>query len=269
MKFRGSEVDSKKAAILFIMHFMIFADIIFITVGMLLDLPGYVDNFILLFDLLVCLMLLSEWVVKFMRAKSKREFLKDKENIVTFIASIPYEVLVPAAIPGANLVRYIMLFKLLRIMVLYSKFFNGFKKFIRKTNLDIILGGIFFTVIIFTVLYLVYGSRSNLFENFYFVIVTLTTVGYGDIVPQTFNERVITLLLIVVGLFIVSTVTAALSSYLTDRLMSNDEEIVMDDIKDLLEENSDIIMAELKEIRQENKRLKDEISELKKQINDK
>lgn len=208
-------------------------------------------------------------VNQIIRAESKKEFLKDKENIVTFFASIPYEILLPAVIPGANLVRYVMLFKLLRIMFLYNKFFNGFKKFIRKTNLDLILGGIFFTVIIFTLLYLVYGSRSSLFENFYFVIVTLTTVGYGDIVPQTFNERVITLLLIIVGIFIVSTITAALSSYLTDRLMTGEDEIVIGDIKDIVEENSNVIMEELKVIREENRKLQDEINELKEQINDK
>lgn len=265
MEIYGIKVNTKSVS-LFILHFLIFADIIFITVGLLLDLPNSFNIFILYFDLMICIFLLIEWIIRFYRAESKKEFLKQKENWVTLIASIPFEALIPAVIPGANLLRYIMLFKLLRIMVLFNEFFNGFKRFIRKTNLDLILGGIFFTVIIFTLLYLFYGTSSDLFESFYFVIVTLTTVGYGDIVPHTFNERVITLLLIIVGIFIVSTITAALSSYLTDRLIESDEDPMIESVRVAVEENSKEIMGELKEIREENRRLKEEINELKEQI---
>lgn len=247
------------------MHFLIFTDIIFITAALLLDLPHSMDIFVQMFDLMICIFLLAEWIIRFNRAESKKEFLKEKENWVTLIASIPFEVIIPAVIPGANLLRYIMLFKLLRIMILFNEFFNGFKRFIRKTNLDIILGGIFFTVVIFTALYILFGSSRGMFESFYFVIVTLTTVGYGDIVPVTFNERVITLLLIIIGLFIVSTITAAMSSYLTDRLLSDGEDIMIKDLKDTMEKNNTAIMSELEAIREENKQLRREIEELKKE----
>ena len=207
MEIYGKKVNLKSVS-LFLLHFLIFADIIFISVGLILDLPDDASFYIILFDLMICIFLLSEWIIRFHRTKSKKEFLK--ENWVTLIASIPFEALFPAIIPGANLLRYIMLFKLLRIMVLYNKFFNGFKKFIKKTNLDKIIGAIIFTVVVFTFLYLFFGSSNSLFESFYFVIVTLTTVGYGDIVPKTFNERVITLFLIIVGIFVVSTITETL-----------------------------------------------------------
>ena len=120
---------------------------------------------------------------------------------------------------------------------------------------------------IFTFLYLIFGSSTNLFESFYFVIVTLTTVGYGDIVPKTFNERIITLLLIIVGIFIVSTITAAMSSYLTDRLIESDEDKFKENIENALQKNSKDIMKELKAVRDENKKLQDEINELKELIN--
>ncbi len=264
MKIMGMEVNSK--SLLVILHLLVFADIIFITAGLLLTLPRDVSFDVILFDLVVCSLLLIEWAIHFYRAPSKKEFLKDKENIVTFIACIPIEALLPAIIPGANLLRVIMVLKFMRILILYKKFFNGFKKFIKKTNLDKIIGGLFFTVIVFTILYILFGSSSNLFESFYFVIVTLTTVGYGDIVPKTFNDKVITILLVIVGIFIVSTITAALSSYLTDRLIGSDESEMVEDFKSIVEENSQEVMGELKAVREENKRLQDEINELKELI---
>lgn len=265
MEIYGIKV-SFKSVLVFIIHLLIFIDILLITGALIFDIPNNVSAQIQMFDLVICIFLLAEWSIHFIRSDSKKEFLTEKENIVTFIASIPIEVLLPAVIPGANLLRYIMLLKLLRVMVLYSKFFDGFKKFIIKTKLDHILGAIFFTVIIFTLLYMFFGSSTNIFESFYFVIVTIATVGYGDIVPTSFNEKVITILLIIVGIFIVSTITAAISSYLTDRILENDDREVIEDIKETLEDNSRIMMNDLKAVREENKKLQEEINELKELI---
>ncbi|WP_405290954.1 potassium channel family protein [Methanobrevibacter sp.] len=268
METKGIQINLKSIA-LFILHFLILADILFITIGLLLDLPTDLSYFVLSFDLFICIILFSEWIINFLRAESKKEFLKDKDHWLTLIASIPIEILLPDLIPSTNILRYVMLFKLFRIIVLYKKFFSGFKKFVKKTNLDKIIGAIFVTVTLFTLLYLYFGSTGNLFESFYFVMVTLTTVGYGDIVPQTFNEKIITLLLIIVGIFIVSTITAAMSSYLTDRLLGGEEEELMDSIQAAVEENTHDIMNELKNVREENKKLQDEINELKELIKNK
>lgn len=39
----------------------------------------------------------------------------------------------------------------------------------------------------------------SLFDSFYFVLVTITTVGYGDIIPQTYEGRITSMLLIIFG----------------------------------------------------------------------
>ena len=88
---------------------------------------------------------------------------------------------------------------------------------------------------------------------------TLSTVGYGDVTPVTFNEKVISLILIIIGIFVFSTITAAISSYLTDRLISSEEENEIE----FMEEKFNSLENELKEIRKENKDLHEEIHDLK------
>lgn len=242
---------------------VIIVDIFFITIAMLFNLPDEIAFTILIFDFIVCIILLVEWLVNFYLSSPKKLFLKQKDNWISLIASIPFDVLLPAVIPGISLLRYLRLLKLLRLVVLFNRFFDGFEKFIRKSNLDKILGGVFFTIIIFTVLFYVYGTTYDLFDDFYFVIVTLTTVGYGDITPHTFNEKIISIILIFAGIFVFSTITAAISSFLTDRLLKTDEEEMGDIIEGALEENLNNILNELKSLREENKILKDEIDELK------
>ena len=189
-----------------------------------------------------------------------------KSNWIDLIASIPFDVILPTIIPSAGLLRYLRLLKLLRVVALFNRFFNGINKFLDKTNLDKILGGVIFTILIFTVLMYYYGPSYGLFDDFYFVIVTLTTVGYGDVTPHTFNEKVIAIALIFVGIFVFSTITAVISSFFTDRLLNKEE----DDIDQLIEENVKTINDELSEIKKElevshkeNQELKEEIQELK------
>ena len=131
------------------------------------------------------------------------------------------------------------------------------------------MGAIFIIVVIFTALMYILGPTYNLFDDFYFVVVTLATVGYGDVVPKTFNEKVITIILIIIGVFVFSTITAAISSFLTDRLLVKEEDdigkIVEDNVKSINEE-LDQIKAELEITQKQNRELKDEILELKELI---
>lgn len=223
---------------------------------MLLPLPETIQTNIEIFDFIICIILLIEWSITFYLSTPKKVFLKQKENWIDLIASIPFDVLLPIVLPQAGLLRYLRLLKLLRVIALFNRFFNSFEKFIKTSNLDKILGGVFFTVLIFTVLLYIWGPTYDLFDDFYFVIVTLTTVGYGDVTPVTFNEKIISLVLIVIGIFIFSTITAGISSYLTERLISKDEIDV--------EEKLDLIIDELKSVREENKRLSEELEKLKK-----
>ena len=239
-------------------HILIIVDILAITIAMFWQLPARVAFDIQLFDFCICVILLIEWGINFYLSTQKLLFLKQKDNIIDLIASIPFDVLLPVVIPQVGILRYLRLLKLLRVIVLFNRFFTGFKKFMRDSNLDKILGGVFFTIIIFTLLLYLFGSSYDLFDDFYFVIVTLTTVGYGDVTPVTFNEKLITILLIIAGVFIFSTITAGISSFLTDRLISSDNEEV--------DEKLDTVLDELECIREENKKLHDELNDLKNKL---
>lgn len=241
--------------IFILLHVFIILDIIAITIVMIWDVPARVAFDIQIFDTTLCIILLIEWAINFYKSSPKSTFLKQKDNIIDLIASIPFDVVLPAVIPSVAMLRYLRLLKLLRIIALFNRFFNGFKKFLKDSKLDKVFGWVIFTVIVFTLLFYLFGSTYGLIDDFYFVIVTLTTVGYGDITPVTFNEKLITIFLIGAGVFIFSTITATISSYLTDRLMSEDNQEVDDKL--------DEIINELKVIRGENKELKKEIKKLK------
>ena len=268
MNIFGREVN-KRYAIWVALHVLIVIDIVLISVAMLFELPKDIALSIQIFDFIVCIILLIEWSITFYISKPKSVFLKQKSNWIDLIASIPFDVLLPAIIPQVSLLRYLRLLKLLRVVALFNRFFHGLNKFLQKSNLDKILGGVVFTVIFFTLLLYLFGSSYGLFDDFYFVIVTLTTVGYGDVTPTTYNEKLITIILIIVGIFIFSTITAAISSYLTDRFLNEEENGIESSIEENVKPiNEDLsnIKKELEATHRQNEELKQEIVELKELI---
>lgn len=213
---------NKRMILWFGMHGLIIIDIILITYAMIFSPAEDLALRIMIFDFVVCIILLIEWSYNFYLFSPKSVFLKDRGNWLSLIASIPFDVILPAVIPGISLLRYLRLLKFLRIVVLFSRFHVGITDFLEKSRLDKIIVAILFTIVLFTFLLWLFGPTYGLYDDFYFVRVILTTVGYGDIIPITSGEKIISLALIIVGVFVFSTITAAISSYLTDKLIDDE-----------------------------------------------
>lgn len=248
------------------LQFLIVLDIFLISLMLVLNLPSRVVSFIQTFDLIICIFLLTEWAVSFLSSQSKRDFLAKKGNWLDLIASIPFDAILPIVMPHVSLLRYFRLLKILRIIVLFNSLISSLENFIRKTNIDKVLLGVFVTIIIFTLVLWNWGTLSFV-DSLYFVIETITSVGYGDITPQTVNEKAITIVLIFVGVFVFSTITAVFSSFFTDRLI--DDEKIEEELRDvkhdlaLMQTQNDELKRDLDVLKNQNEDLISEIGELK------
>ena len=246
---------------------LIIVDLFLITISLIFEIPNDVMLNIQQFDLIVCIILLGEYFLNLFLSGSKKLYIFDKENIVGLIASIPFDYILPLILPVALPVvflRYLRIFKLIRVVKLAQ--FDIIKDLFRKTGLHKVLIGIFITILIFWAAFFLFSPSYGWVDDFYFVIVTLTTVGYGDVTPKTYNEKVLAIILILIGVFVFSAITALMSSFLTDRILDDDEEDRVSEIQETIEEKYENIMAEIKSVRMENKQLKDEANELKAEI---
>lgn len=246
---------------------LIIVDLFLITISLIFEIPNDVMLNIQQFDLIVCIILLGEYFLNLFLSGSKKLYIFDKENIIGLIASIPFDYILPLILPVALPVvflRYLRIFKLIRVVKLAQ--FDIIKDLFRKTGLHKVLIGIFITILIFWAAFFLFSPSYGWADDFYFVIVTLTTVGYGDVTPKTYNEKVLAIILILIGVFVFSAITALMSSFLTDRILDDDEEDRVSEIQETIEEKSENIMAEIKSVRMENKQLKDEANELKAEI---
>lgn len=267
MKLFGKERDIGYYYNQFLPNLIIF-DLLLISFSIIFEISDEVLFYIQLFDLIVCFILLGEYFTFFIKAPSKIEFILNKENLLSLIAALPFDFILFLFFPGnypVGVLGYLRLLKFIRIFTLGQ--FDKVKDFFKKTRFHKIIVAILIIILVFTALLSLLGTSYGLFDYFYFVIVTLTTVGYGDITPQTYNEKVLTMILILIGIIMFSTITATISSFLTDRML--DDYGGEDKVEKLIKENSETILSELNTVRDENKKLKQEIDELKELIKEK
>ena len=61
------------------------------------------------------------------------------------------------------------------------------------------------------------GDLNEIENAFWWTIVTITTVGYGDYAPESFYGRILAIFLMLAGIGLVSTITGSISSIFTTR----------------------------------------------------
>ena len=181
-----------------------------------------------------------------------------KGNFIELLAAIPFDLLLSPFL-GFDYLRYI---KFIRVLLLILLYFRIVGDFLKNTRLDEILG-IFVLIVIGSTLglYLIDPSMNSIFDVLWFVVVSLTTVGYGDITPSTIYGKVFSLVLLIIGVFIFSAITGAISSYFMDNLLQEGSYHIHE-----LKENVKNSEIELEKV---NKQLADnekKIDELKEEI---
>ena len=128
-----------------------------------------------------------------------------------------------AILPSYRSLRILRVFLIFRLFKLF-RYFKSIKLFanvLASRRFELVTLGIFLGFLVFVASTGIYlfenpangGQVKNLFDASYWAIVTVATVGYGDITPQTTGGRIVAMALILVGLgilsFLVSIIVAA------------------------------------------------------------
>ncbi|MGH8882523.1 MAG: potassium channel family protein, partial [Stackebrandtia sp.] len=97
------------------------------------------------------------------------------------------------------------------------------------------------------------SSISNFGDALWWAVVTVSTVGYGDFAPVTFEGRLVALALMFGGVGLIGFITASVTSWVVEKLSKADK--VADDTND----NVDLLVHEVRELRGEVAALRSEL----------
>ena len=142
-------------------------------------------------------------------------------GVVDLLASLP--TYIATFVPGAQGLAVVRMLRLLRVFrVLKLAHFvhqaedlrGALRASLPKISVFVI-AVVSMTTISGTVLYLIEGSEhgfSNIPESVYWAIVTLTTVGYGDIAPETPLGKLVASVIMVMGYGVIAVPTGIVSA---------------------------------------------------------
>ena len=148
-----------------------------------------------------------------------------------------------------------------------KNFINVIERVFNSRRLRTILGVLIICIISFGyVFYLAEPQIKTIEDGIWWALVTITTVGYGDIAPLTTLGRLVAGTLMFVGLGLIATVTAIVSAkFIANYVDHHTNDDVLEKLEELedeiekIEEIESNVVGKLKE-------LEEEIDELNKKI---
>lgn len=233
---------------LFILVLTIFA--LLVAAGLLLPTRPSVEAILLWVDFIVCMIFLFDFFSSLWRAPKRADFFFRRGGWLDLLGSIP-------VVPGLS---WTAVFRLARL----NRAIRIRRRFRGEERLDVVAdartnparSALLTTIILAFLLVTVASLLILRFERaapganittgavaFWWAIVTMTTVGYGDFVPVTHSGRILAVLLMMFGVGIFAVLTSFFASHLM--ILRNDQ----DDVVTLIREENAIIRAELAELK--------------------
>ncbi|WP_282032453.1 ion transporter [Winogradskyella eximia] len=195
---------------------------------------------------IVTILFSIEYILRIVSVKKPVKYIFSFFGIIDFLSTIPmYLAFLFGGAQALVTLRALRLLRVFRILKLarYLGASNQLKDSIIASRVKILvfLFAVMVSSIIFgTIMYLVEGEVNgfdNIPKSVYWCIVTLTTVGFGDIAPQTPLGQFITTFIMILGYGIIAVPTGIVSAEYTKSSLKADEAnaktVVTPDIEDL------------------------------------
>ncbi len=201
-------------------------------------------------DSLICYFFLAHFAYGWIRAPDRKAF---------FRANWIY---LPGSLPMVEQLRWARLLQLWRVYQLFKANPDLWAMFRRERN-ETTLSGILFLFFLLLgvgsgVMYWIESGQPGSqietpYDAFWWTLVTLSTVGYGDLVPKTEEGRFIASLLILfgVGLF------GAISGFMASIFLQPDKESEADKWRHHYNNQQEELLREIRALRSEVRELKD------------
>lgn len=159
---------------------------------------------------LIWLAFTAELIYLARRASSARSFVSEHWlDIAIVLLSPPF--ILPAEVASLRVLRILRLVRLLGVVARLQK--GSGRALGRQGIVYIAILGAFFVFIGGVSIHELEPDRaSTVWEGMWWAIVTLTTVGYGDISPATFEGRVLAAFLMVSGLAVVGALAGSVGA---------------------------------------------------------
>ncbi|WP_291966220.1 ion transporter [Maribacter sp.] len=210
---------------------LIFISIISFSYETIPDLDTSTRKILRIIEVFCVLVFSIEYLLRIYVADHKLKFVFSFYGIIDLLAILPFYLALGIDLRSLRALRFLRLFRILKLMR-YNRAINHFTKAIALAKEEILLFLIVTLILIyFSAVGIYYFENevqpenfSSIFDSLWWAIITLTTVGYGDVYPITVGGKVFTFFILMIGLGIVAIPTGIISSALTKSVDKKEDE---------------------------------------------
>ena len=203
-------------------QFLIILSIVTFSIETIPNLKPQTREILQSIELVSVLVFTLEFVLRIYVADKKLKFIFSFFGIIDVLAILPFYLSFGVDLRSLRALRFVRLFRLFKL-VRYNKALKHFAKAVKIAKEEILLFLFITSILIYLsavgIYYFEHDAQpeqfSSIFDSLWWAIITLTTVGYGDVYPITVGGRIFTFFILMIGLGIVAIPTGILSSALT------------------------------------------------------
>jgi len=187
---------------------------------------GWVKTVLTILEYLLTIFFTIEYALRVYCEPRKRDYVLSMFGIVDFLATFPQ--LLSFFFPQfkyLSIMRSIRLVRIFRVLKLFTFINEGYLliESIKKSLNKLIVYFLFVSVMVVilgTIMFIIEGGEDSNFDSIpnsiYWAVVTLTTVGYGDMTPTTITGKFISSLIMILGYTIIAVPTGIVTATMVD-----------------------------------------------------
>ncbi len=217
------EADTKEGKLFdVILLITIIASIVFVMLESVEEIDQKHHRFFNYSEWIITFLFTLEYFARVISIKKTSKYIFSYYGIIDFLATIPmYLSLIIGGTHALVILRSLRLLRVFRILKLtrYVGESNRLMEALKASRIKIsvfVLTVLIISVILGTIMYLIEGGADSGFTSIprsvYWTIVTLTTVGYGDIAPATTIGQLIATIVMILGYGIIAVPTGIVSA---------------------------------------------------------
>ncbi|WP_407423200.1 potassium channel family protein [Methanobrevibacter sp.] len=179
------------------------------------------------FDVIICIIMWAEFIYSYKHSQNKKQYIGD--NYLSIAGMLPLDFMFLRGLRLIKLVNFIKKFALTHES-------EAIEKFLKRTLLDKILSIAIIFIFVVAILIRLDSNINDFPTALWYTFVSMTSTGYGDVVPATLSGRLIGIIAMVGGIIIFATITAVISSIYVSKISRDHHEDVESKIEDLTSE---------------------------------